>query len=67
MACFDDVSMSNPGISDDAPYVPSWCYDGGVAPMCRCGDHHGFHNDAGVCLRQATCGCTGLEIVNGTA
>jgi hypothetical protein len=63
----DDVSMSNPGVADDAPYVPSWCYEGGVAPMCTCGDHEGFHNDAGVCLRRATCGCTSLEVVSGTA
>jgi len=59
----DDISMSNPGPPEDGPYVPSWCYEGGPR-MCECGDHEGYHNDAGVCLRQATCGCTGLKVEN---
>ena len=55
-----EVSRSNPGPSDDAPYVPSWCYD---APptVCVCGDHEGYHNDAGECLRSAKCGCKGFK------
>jgi hypothetical protein len=58
----DDISMSNPGPSDDAPYVPSWCYNDGKPPICGCGDHEGYHNDAGVCLRRSKCGCSGFKV-----
>lgn len=57
------VSESNPGTPDDAPYVPSWCYDS-EPPMCSCGHHHGYHNDAGQCLHAqhfTKCGCTGYD------
>jgi hypothetical protein len=53
------ISQSNPGSSDDAPYVPSWCYSKGPR-MCPCGHHEGFHNDAGECVRSYECGCFGL-------
>jgi hypothetical protein len=57
-----EVSRSNPGPSNDSPYVPSWCYPNGQPRMCVCGDHEGYHNDAGTCLRSATCGCKGLTV-----
>ena len=53
------VSDSSRGPSDDAPYVPSWCYPDGPR-MCPCGHHEGYHNDAGVCLQRHKCGCNGL-------
>jgi hypothetical protein len=55
-----EVSRSNPGPSNDAPYVPSWCYDEPGPLMCQCGDHEGYHNDAGQCLRSDRCGCAGF-------
>lgn len=56
------VSQSNPGPSDEAPYLPSWCYDPPGPRMCTCGDHEGYHDTEGVCLRRATCGCVGLTV-----
>lgn len=53
------VSDSNPGRSDETPYVPSWCYANGPK-MCPCGHHEGFHADSGACLNAASCGCAGL-------
>lgn len=53
------VSDSSRGPSDDAPYVPSWCYPNGPR-MCPCGHHEGYHNDAGVCLLRHQCKCAGL-------
>ena len=53
------VSDSSRGPSDDAPYVPSWCYPNGPR-MCPCGHHEGYHNDAGVCLQRHKCKCAGL-------
>lgn len=53
------VSDSSRGPSDDAPYVPSWCYPNGPR-MCPCGHHEGYHNDDGVCLQRHKCGCSGL-------
>jgi hypothetical protein len=38
------VSDSSAGPSDDAPYVPSWCYTNGPR-MCPCGHHEGYHSD----------------------
>jgi hypothetical protein len=58
-----EISRSNPGPSDDSPYVPHWCYEGGPR-MCACGDHEGYHNDAGECLRRAACKCKGLKPTN---
>lgn len=58
-----EVSRSNPGPSDDSPYVPHWCYaDEGGPKMCICGDHEGYHNDAGQCLRAGKCGCAGFRV-----
>lgn len=54
------VSDSFPGTPDDAPYVPSWCYDPPGPRMCPCGHHEGYHNDAGACLLAARCRCAGL-------
>lgn len=53
------VSDSSSGPADDTPYVPSWCYKNGPK-ICPCGCHEGYHNDDGVCLLTATCGCVGL-------
>lgn len=53
------VSDSFRGPEGISPYVPHWCYPRGPK-MCRCNHHEGFHNDAGVCLRQSLCGCQGL-------
>jgi hypothetical protein len=58
------VSQSNPGPSDDSPYVPSWCYDAPGPRMCACGDHEGYHNDAGKCLRNKSCKCKGFSEVS---
>jgi hypothetical protein len=57
-----DVSRSNPGPSEDSPYVPSWCYENSPR-VCVCGDHEGYHNDDGECLRWRTCGCEGFREV----
>ena len=54
-----EISRSNKGPSSETPYVPSWMFDGG-ARICVCGDHEGFHNEAGRCLRAASCGCKGM-------
>lgn len=53
------VSDSYKGTPDNAPYVPSWCYSAGPR-MCPCGHHEGYHNDAGACLLQRECKCSGL-------
>jgi len=53
------VSDSFQGPGDETPYVPSWCYENGPK-MCPCGHHEGYHNDAGQCLLQHKCGCTGI-------
>jgi hypothetical protein len=53
------VSDSHPGIPDDAPYAPTWCYPLGPR-MCPCGHHEGYHGDNGACLLQARCSCVGL-------
>lgn len=58
------VSQSYKGPPDHAPYVPSWCYKDNAPPMCSCGHHHGYHNDAGACLhavRFSKCGCRGYD------
>lgn len=54
------VSESNPGPGDEAPYVPSWCYPNNAPPMCCCGHHDGYHNDAGECLLARKCRCVGM-------
>ena len=59
------VSDSFGGPGEETPYVPAWCYDdrpGGRPLVCECGDHEGFHNDDGVCLRRLKCNCTGLSV-----
>ena len=53
------VSDSYQGPSDNAPYVPSWCYKNGPK-MCPCGHHEGYHNDQGQCLKAHECHCKGL-------
>ena len=60
------VSDSYQGPPDDAPYVPSWCYEAGPK-MCPCGHHEGYHADSGECLfvtydfgPERRCGCSGL-------
>lgn len=55
------VSESNPGPGNDTPYVPSWCYVNSDPPMCSCGHHHGWHNDAGACNQAHKCRCTGYD------
>ena len=55
-----EISQSYQGPPDDAPYVPSWCYEPGKPKMCKCGHHEGYHNDAGACNQQHKCGCTGM-------
>lgn len=55
------VSEQYRGPPEDGPYVPSWCYAGNKPPMCSCGHHHGFHNDAGACLQARKCGCKGYD------
>lgn len=54
------VSDSYRGPPDDGPYVPSWCYPNEQPKVCPCGCHEGYHDDAGVCVRAAKCGCPGL-------
>ena len=54
------VSESYAGPSEDGPYVPGHCYPNSAPKVCPCGCHEGFHNDAGACLRAASCGCSGL-------
>ena len=51
------VSNSSKGPGPFTPYVPSWCYKDNNPPMCSCKHHHGYHNDAGVCLQARKCGC----------
>jgi hypothetical protein len=53
------VSEQYKGPADDAPYVPSWCYQNGPK-MCPCGHHEGYHADNGLCLLRGQCGCAGL-------
>lgn len=53
------VSDSYQGPSDEAPFVPSWCYAKGPR-MCPCGHHEGYHADEGWCLLTHKCGCQGL-------
>lgn len=55
------ISQHYPGPGADSPYVPSWCYEGGKPPMCSCGHHHGYHNDAGKCLQARWCRCAGYD------
>jgi hypothetical protein len=58
------ISDSHAGTPDHAPYVPSWCYEDNNPPMCSCGHHHGYHNDAGACLHAqhySKCGCRGYD------
>ncbi len=55
-----DISTSNQGPSSESPYVPSWLYEFGTR-VCACGDHEGYHNDAGICLRSSTCRCPGFN------
>jgi len=55
------VSDSSDGPGDETPYVPHWCYDPPGPAMCVCGDHEGYHNDVGECLRVKTCGCVGMS------
>lgn len=54
------ISETSKGPSGDTPYVPSWCYDNG-ARQCVCGDHEGYHDDEGKCLRVGKCGCKGFQ------
>jgi len=56
-----EASRSGLGPSDDSPYVPPWCYDAPGPKMCKCGDHEGFHNDKGQCLKVSKCGCLGFQ------
>ena len=53
------ISHSSRGPSDEAPYVPSWCYKNGPK-MCPCGHHEGYHADDGKCLLARSCNCKGL-------
>lgn len=55
-----EISRSNPGTPDTAPYVPSWCYPDGKPKVCPCGHHEGYHDDGGNCLHMRECGCLGL-------
>ena len=55
------VSQSNRGPGPESPYVPSWCYQNNSPPMCSCGHHHGYHNDAGECNQAHKCGCKGYN------
>ena len=56
------ISDTHKGTPDGAPYVPTWCYPRNTPRTCRhCGCHEGYHNDAGQCLRGATCGCPGIH------
>lgn len=54
------VSDSHKGQSSESPYVPSWCYPNNSPKMCPCGHHEGYHNDAGRCLLERKCQCSGL-------
>lgn len=54
------VSDSSRGTAEEAPYVPSWCFEGGPR-MCLCGHHEGYHGDDGGCLLTYKCHCTGLR------
>lgn len=56
-----DVSRSYRGPGPQAPYVPSWCYADSNPPMCSCGHHHGYHNDAGACLLRRECRCPSYD------
>jgi hypothetical protein len=58
------VSDSYQGPSDRSPYVPSWCFPGGIAPMCPCGHHEGYHSDSGQCLLRHECHCKGFPQEN---
>ena len=53
------ASDSNPGPPDEAPYVPSGCYESGPL-MCPREHHEGYHADDGACLLAHKCGCAGL-------
>ncbi len=55
-----EISRSSVGPADDTPYVPSWCYEAPGPRICTCGDHEGYHNDVGECLRRAACKCEGF-------
>ena len=43
------ISTTPTDASDEAPFVPSWCYAKGPR-MCPCGHHEGYHADEGWCL-----------------
>lgn len=54
------ISDQHKGTPAGAPYVPTWCYPNNEPKVCPCGCHEGYHNDDGVCMRTAQCGCSGL-------
>lgn len=54
------VSDSSKGPGRNTPYVPSWCYPDNAPKMCPCGHHEGYHNDAGRCLQERKCKCSGI-------
>lgn len=56
-----EISRTNPGTPDHAPYVPSHLYRHGPK-QCPCGHHEGFHNDKGECLHTRDCRCGGLPV-----
>ena len=56
-----EISRCHSGPTDACPYVPEWCYDPPGPKICKCGCHEGYHSDAGVCLRERKCGCTGFS------
>ena len=56
-----EISRCHEGPTDACPYVPEWCYDPPGPKICKCGCHEGYHSDAGVCLRERKCGCTGFS------
>jgi hypothetical protein len=55
-----EISRASSGSSNEAPYVPSWCYPQNGPKMCPCGHHEGYHADDGTCLHSHKCGCVGL-------
>lgn len=57
------MSKCEPGevMCAHTPYVPSWCYENNSPPICLCGHHHGYHNDAGECNQAHKCSCKGFD------
>ena len=56
-----EVSQSNPGPSDESPYVPSLVLRTFRCRVCAfVATMSGYHNDAVMCLRQAFCHCSGF-------